>query len=157
MEGCIALRHEFTYRTSVAGPHEVGAGPYGTRQYYEMTDGVIEGARLSGRTLGSGSDWMLVGTDGFLRMDVRLQILTDDGAVLCARYHGLAEANERLQQAIASGAATSFADQSIRTSWRIETGDSRYAWINRSVFIGEGRVQPSGSAAGFEHRIHRVC
>lgn len=157
MDSAICLAHEFTYRTAVAGPHEVGEGPYGIRHYYEMTDGVIEGARLTGRTLGSAGDWMLVGADGFLRMDVRLQILTNDGAVLCARYRGPAEANARLRQSIASGQPTSFAEQRIRTCWELESGDARYAWVNQSIFVGEGRFCPAGAeASGFEHRIHRV-
>lgn len=92
-----------------------------------MTGGVIEGARLSGRTLNAGADWMLVGSDGFLRMDARIQALTGNGAVLCARYRGPAEANGRLRHAMASGEPTSFADQCIRTCWEIESEDGRYA------------------------------
>ena len=131
MQSSIHLEYAFTYRTAVAGPHVVGEGPHGTRHCYEMTDGVIEGGRLSGRALGSGADWMLVGSDGFLRMDARIQILTDDGAVLCARYHGPAEANDRLREAIASGEPTGFVDQRIRTCWEMESGDPGYAWVNR--------------------------
>ena len=39
------LEHEFTYRSAVIGPHVVGDGPSGLRHYYEIGDGVIEGAR----------------------------------------------------------------------------------------------------------------
>ena len=155
MESSIHLEHAFTYRTAVTGPHEVGKGPFGQRQYYEMIRGVIEGVQLSGRTLGSGADWMLVGSDGFLRMDARIQVLTDDGATLCVRYRGPAEVNARLRQAIASGESTSFSEQRIRTCWEIESGDSRYAWVNQSIFVGEGRFCPAGPAvAGFEHRVY---
>lgn len=152
------LEHEFTYRTAVNGPHVVGDGPFGTRHHYDMTDGEVEGPRLRARSSGDGTDWMLVGADGFLRMDVRMQLVTDDGAVLLVRYHGPAEANDRLQQAIEAGEETSFDDQRIRTVWQIESGDCRYAWVNQAVFVGEGRVCPTFSGRpGFEHRVYRAA
>lgn len=158
MHSSLSLAHEFTYRTSIAGPHEVGDGPYGARQYYEMTDGIVEGSRLAGRTIGTGSDWMLAGSDGFLRMDARIQILTNDGAVICARYHGPAEANAKLREAIGANEPTGFDDQRIRTHWLLEAGDPRYAWVNQNVFVGEGRSSPQRSGiAGFEHRVYRVA
>ncbi len=157
MLSSIHLAHEFIFRTSVAGPHEVGNGPYGTRQYYELTDGVVEGTRLSGRTIGTGADWMLAGSDGFLRMDARIQFMTNDGAVICAHYHGPAEANAKLREAITANEPTNFADQRIRTHWLLEAGDPSYAWVSQAVFVGEGRFNPQRPGiAGFEHRVYRV-
>lgn len=151
------LVYEFTYHAAVSSPYEVGVGPYGHRQYYEMTRGVIEGERLNGKLLGSGSDWMLVGPDGFMRMDVRIQIETDDGAIVCAHYFGPAEANQRLGRAIAAFAPTEFSDQMIRSHWLLETGDPRYAWVNHAVLVGEGRLRPAGPGVlGFEHRVYRL-
>lgn len=149
------LVHEFTYHAIVSAPHEVGVGPYGRRQYYEMTSGTLEGPRLKGKLIGSGGDWMLVGPDGFMRMDVRVQIETDDGAIICAHYFGPAEANQTLGQAFATSTPTAFSDQSIRSHWLLECGDPRYAWVNQSVFVGEGRLRPAGlNVMGFEHRVY---
>ena len=151
------LVHEFTYHSIVSAPNEVGVGPYGHRQYYEMTRGSVDGHRVKGKLLGSGSDWMLVGGDGFIRMDVRVQIETDDGAIICAHYFGPAEANQKLSQALAASTPTEFSDQSIRSHWLLETGDARYAWVNQAVFVGEGRLRPAGPGSiGFEHRVYRV-
>ncbi len=157
MSGTICLVPEFTYCTSIVGPHEVGDGPQGIRQYYEMTDGVVEGERLSGRTVGTGSDWMLAGPDGFWRMDARVQIRTDDGAVILAHYHGPAEANAGLREAIRASEPTGFEDQLIRMHWLLEAGDPHYAWVNQAIFVSEGRFAPRGPGiAGFEHRVYRV-
>ena len=151
------LSHEFTYRTACGVCRDVGSGPYGVRQCYELTAGVIDGPRLNGTLLGSGTDWMLNGADGFMRMDVRVQIETDDRAILCAHYFGPAEANETLLQAMATCAPTEFSDQSIRTHWLLESGDPRYAWVNQTIFVGEGRLRPGGAGQlGFEHRVYRV-
>ncbi len=151
------LVHEFTCHALVGPPHEVGAGPNGQRRYHEMRSGTIEGARLNGKLLGSGSDWMLVGADGFMRMDVRIQIETDDGAILCAHYFGPAEANRPMAEALAASRSTEFSDQSIRSHWLLEAGDPRYAWVNQAVFVGEGRLRPAGLEPGFEHRVYRLA
>lgn len=126
-EQTLGLIYEFTYQVACSPPREAGVGPYGSRQYYELTGGRVDGPRLSGKLIGSGSDWMLTGQDGFMRIDVRVQIETDDGAVICVHYFGPAEANEKLKQAVIEFAPTEFADQSIRSHWVLETGDPRYA------------------------------
>ena len=151
------LIHEFTYRASVSAPNEIGVGPFGQRQYYELNDGTLEGPRMKGRQLGSATDWMLIGADGFMRMNVRVQIATEDGAIICARYSGPAEANGKLTEALAACTPTLFSDHSIRTHWLLETGDPRYAWINQTVFVGGGRLCPAGGdKIGFEHRVYRL-
>jgi hypothetical protein len=100
---------------------------------------------------------MLVGSDGFMRMDVRVQVETDDGAIICAHYYAPAEANQKLRQALATSTPTTFSDQSIRSHWLLETGDRQYAWVNQAVFVGEGRLCPAGhGVVGFEHRVYRV-
>ena len=152
------LLHEFTYRAVIGSPHEVGVGPLGHRQFYEVTSGSIEGERLRGKLIGPAGDWMLVGTDGFMRMDVRAQIATDDGAIICAHYFGPAETNAATAAALAAERPTDFADQSNRSHWMLETGDPRYSWVNQSVLVGEGRLCPAGPGAiGFEHRVYRVA
>ena len=151
------LLHEFTYHATVSAPHDVGVGPLGHRHYYDVKSGSIEGPRLKGKLLGSGGDWMLVGSDGFLRMDVRMQIETDDGAILCVHYFGPAETNPTTARAFAQSTPTEFADQSNRTHWLLETGDTRYQWVNQTVFVGEGRMCPAGPGVmGFEHRVYRL-
>jgi hypothetical protein len=151
------LVQEFIYHSIVGPANEVGGGPYGHRQYYEMKSGLVQGHRLTGKLLGSGSDWMLVGVDGFMRMDVRVQIQTDDGAIICAHYFGPAEVNQKLRDSFVAFTPTAFSDQSIRSHWMLETGDPRYAWVNQTVFVGEGRLSPVGPGVmGVEHCVYRV-
>ena len=132
-------------------PVPVGAGPIGTRMYYEVSGGEISGDRLRGNVL-SGGEWALIGPDGFLRVDVRLQIETHDGAFIYAQYLGLLEVNEKVQAALAGGTGTEFEDQYFYTNPRMETGDERYAWVNTTFFVGEGRIMPDLSVG---YRIWR--
>ena len=100
---------------------------------------------------------MLTGPDGYMRMDVRVQIQTEDGAVICAHYFGPAETNDKLMQALRAFQPTEFEDHSIRSHWILETGDPRYRWVNQSVFAGQGRLLPAGPGVmGFEHEVYRL-
>lgn len=139
------LVQEGTMQATLKGPVPVGAGPIGTRMVYEVGAGEVQGERLRGRVLGGG-EWALIGPDGFLRADVRVQIETHDGAFIYAQYTGLLELNETVQAALASGGGTEFGDQRFYTNPRMETGDERYAWVNTTFFIGEGRLIPGGVA-----------
>jgi len=145
------LVHEFTFTANLRPPVPIGAGPIGTRMYYEISDGEMTGNRLRGTLLGGG-EWALIGPDGFLRVDVRLQVRTHDDAYLYAQYTGLLEINAAVQGALANGTGTKYGDQYFFTNPRLETGDARYAWVNTTFFIGEGHLLPG---SGVEYRVWR--
>jgi Protein of unknown function (DUF3237) len=146
------LEHEFTYHARLKEPVAIGRGPYGDRIFFEVIDGVFEG-KLSGRALSGGGDWLLVGSDGFARLDVRAQVLTDDGALVYLQYFGLLEMNDKVQQAMAAGKGTDYGDQYFRTNPRFETGDPRYAWLQQAFFVGEGRLLPERTV---QYRVYRL-
>jgi hypothetical protein len=145
------LVQEFTVKASLKEPLPVGAGPIGTRVYYDVTGGEVIGDRIRGEIIGGG-EWALIGPDGFLRVDVRLQVETHDGAFLYIQYLGLLELNEAVQSALAGGTGTDYGDQYFFTNPRVETGDERYAWVNTTFFIGEGHILPNNSV---EYRVWR--
>jgi Protein of unknown function (DUF3237) len=147
------LEHEFTYVATLKPPVEIGAGPFGTRSFFEVTGGTVEGKRLKGKILPGGGDWLLAGADGYGRLDVRAQFLTHDGASLYLQYGGLIQMNQNVIDALAKGATTDYGDQYFRTTPRFETGDPRYAWLNQSIFVAEGRVGPGC----VEYKVYRVA
>ena len=117
-----------------------------------VTGGWVKGDRINGMLVGAGADWLLIGPDGWGRLDVRAQIRTDDGAVIYAQYGGLLELNEAVMSAMAPGGATGFDDQYFRTAPTMETGDERYAWVNTTLFVGEGRMHENG----VEYKLYRL-
>jgi hypothetical protein len=147
------LVHEFTYQAQFAQPLMSGNGPYGTRVIVPATGGWAKGERLSGTLVGGGADWLLVGPDGWARLDVRGQIQTDDDALLYLSYEGLLQLTDKVTTAMATmSEATEFDDQYFRTTPRLETGDERYAWANQAIFVGRGRLIPGG----VEYEVYRV-
>jgi len=145
------LVEEFRLNATLKKPLPIGAGPIGTRMFYEVTGGEVSGDRLRGTVLGGG-EWALIGPDRFLRVDVRLQIETHDGAHLYVQYVGLLGLSDAVQGALSSGSGTDFGDQYFFTNPRFETGDERYAWLNTTFFVGEGRFLPN---LGVEYRVSR--
>lgn len=129
----------------------VGPGPFGTRVVRTVKSGWCKGERLNGRLAGAGGDWLLFGADGFGRIDVRAQLVTDDGAVIFLSYNGLIERNARVVAAV-DGGETQFEDQYFRTLVRMETGAPAYAWANTTLFVGRGRM----AAAGVEYQLFRI-
>jgi hypothetical protein len=142
-----------TYRADLKAPVEVGAGPFGRRTIFDVTGGTAEGPRLRGRLLASGGDWLLVDDAGVGRLDVRGTLETHDGARIYVHYHGVLELNEAVRGALARGEATDYGDTYFMTQPRFETGDPRYAWLNRVVAVAEGRVLPGA----VEYRVYHVA
>ena len=145
---------EFSYRAEVKMAVTVGAGPYGTRLFFEVLGGSFEGKRLNGKMLTGDGDWLLAGEDGFARVDVRTQFLTDDGAVIYSYYGGLLQMTPKVQAPLTDpNSSTDFTDQYFRTTPRFETGDPRYAWKNECLFVSEGRILPGRTV---EYKCYRV-
>ena len=148
------LVHEMTYHAMLTPPMPIGVGPFGDRMFFDVISGSVDGPRIQGEFRGGGGDWLLLGADGFGRLDVRAQIETSDGAFVYVQYYGVVEMNEKVQVAMGAAEATDFGDQYFRTSPRFETGDQRYSWLNQSLFVGEGRLYPG---FGVEYRVYRVA
>lgn len=143
------LVHEFDYYATLKPPVV-----FGTRMFLEIGEGKATGKRLNGTLLSGGGDWVVLGSDGWVHVDVRGQLATDDGAFVYAHYTGLLELNETVLGASTSGAATDWGDQYFRTTPRFDTGDERYQWLTTSLFAAEGRLRAGG---GVEYRVFRIA
>ena len=150
----IGLEYECTYQAELRPPLEVGKGPRGNRMIVEVIGGRIEGKRINGKFLTGGADWLVVGDDGFGRLDVRAQLQTHDGAVIYVTYTtGILEMNASVQKALETASGTDYADHYFRTNPVFETGDPRYAWMNQSVFVAEGHLLPGRIV---EYKVYRL-
>jgi hypothetical protein len=143
-----------TCRFKVRGPLPATEGsPVGARQYYEMSEGTLRGERINATIAMPGGDWHVVGSDRFGRPDVRVQFTTDDGAPILLHYTGLVERTATFNRAAESGGSTGFDDQYMRMFMTFDTGATRYAWLNESLFVARGRI---AGPAEIEYEIFRV-
>lgn len=153
MTSAPGLQYEFTLHVALEPNIVAGAGPYGTRMVAPVAGGTVSGERLNGTIQLPGADWVLIGNDGFGRLDVRLQVQTDDGAVVYVSYGGLLELNAAARAAIADPTVeTGWDEQYFRVDPRFETGAKQYAWLQQSLFVGRGRI----ATDGVEYEVYRV-
>jgi hypothetical protein len=104
----------------------------------EFAEVVWRGERIVAHRKGAAAaDWLTVGADGTGALDVRFLLETEDGALIYVHGIGRNHAAEFL-----AGAANYF-------SFVFETGDARYAWLNRICAIAKGRLQPDGKTIEF--------
>ncbi|MGE5333204.1 MAG: DUF3237 domain-containing protein [Nitrososphaerota archaeon] len=111
---------------------DLGVAPSGRRLMITIRDAVWEGERLKahlkeGTTAG---DWMIIGPDGTALTDIRLTMETDDGALIYVEYGGRRDFSQVFQGR----------DTPVYIAPRFETGDERYAWLNRIQAVGKGTV-----------------
>jgi hypothetical protein len=106
----------------------------GTRTIAQIVGGSFEGQRLKAAVQTPAGDWITNRADGSYRLDVRLTLKADDGALILVTYNGIGQ--------------TTNAGASLRAAPLFETGDPRYTWLTRlqAVAVGE-RV---GSAVSYD-------
>jgi len=135
--------------------YPIGQTPIGTRLVAAVTGGTLSGERLTGRVLPFGGDFALVAADGCVHIDVRAGFETHDGARIYAAYAGRLFIPPEHAAVLADPSRRETLDPSnyyFRTAPVFETGDERYAWLNRILAVGVGRLTGTGVA----YRIHEV-
>ena len=128
------LRSQIT----LAAVQELGETPLGRRRIIPITGGAFEGARLRGRVLPGGADWQVVRADGLADLDARYTLETDDGALVYVRNRGYRHGAPEVIARLAKGEAVDPSLYYMRTTPCFETGDARYAWLNRLVCVATG-------------------
>lgn len=137
-EEMLRLEPMFRATITLAPPQELGDAPLGRRRIIPITGGRIEGARLKGTVLPGGADWQIVRTDGVADLDARYTIQTDDGALIYVSNRGLRHGSPEVLARLARGEDVAPAEYYMRTQPWFETGDPRYAWLNRTICVGSG-------------------
>jgi hypothetical protein len=127
---------------------KIGSAPIGWRGIYPVDGGRFEGPRLTGIVLPNGADWVIRRSDGVTVLDVRLGLLTNDGATIAMSYTGLFWIADSAAERYRRGEAVAYAESYVRTTPRFETADPRYDWLNRIVAIANGG--PPGSSPTYE-------
>ena len=146
------LVHLCDLTVELAVPMELGDSPRGRRRIIPIVGGTVTGERLSGRILNLGADWQTILADGNAELDTRYSMETHDGALIDIRNFGYRNGPPEVIAALGRGEPVDPALYYMRTHPRFETGDSRYAWLNRLICVGTGARQ----AAAVVIRVYEV-
>ena len=132
------LRPLLKAEIALAAPQELGETPLGRRRIIGITGGRFTGERLSGRVLPGGADWQVIRVDGVADLDARYTLETSDGALIFVANRGYRHGPPEVLKRLASGEAVDPSLYYMRTTPRFETGDARYAWLNRIICVATG-------------------
>lgn len=149
MQEAPGLRHLAHLDVELAAPIELGDGPRGRRRIIPIIGGTVTGERLSGEILNLGADWQTVLSDGTAELDTRYAMRSHDGASIDIRNFGYRHGPKHVLDALGRGEAVDPSLYYMRTQPRFETGDARYAWLNRIVCIGTGARLANGVRVSF--------
>jgi hypothetical protein len=124
----------------VAPPHTVG----GSRSIGEIRSVQLEGERMKASLAGAAAaDWMAI-NGAIAAVDVRMTLLTDDGALIYVQYGGRLKLADRANGLNAYVAPV------------FETGDERYAWLNAIQAVGKGKLIPGVDGTRIEYEFYEV-
>lgn len=119
-----------TARIQLRPPIPIENGPFGTRQVFEVASAEFTGDRITASLKGVAcADWLLVSADGAATLDIRGTLETSDGAIVYVDYYGKSDLSKGLVFPI-----------TVYVAPRFETGDPRYAWLNKVQAVGKGIV-----------------
>jgi len=134
-------------------PLDIGNTPHGLRRIVYVKGGSFEGENIKGEILAGGGDWLLVRPDGAWELDVRATLQSDDGQRIYTYYRGIIDAPPEIVDAFRRGERDADpAKYYFRTSPVFETGSDKYAWMNRIICVGVGRL----TNTGISYVVHQI-
>jgi len=139
----LRLERLFSAQISLARPQELGETPQGRRRIIGITGGSFSGARLAGRVLPGGADWQRIRADGVADLDARYTLETHDGALIYVTNRGYRHGPSAILEKLAAGEEVDPSLYYMRTTPLFETGDARYAWLNRVICVATGARRPA--------------
>jgi hypothetical protein len=140
----IATEHAFTLTAAVATPRIIGNTFGPTRMVVDVTGGSVAGPLFNGKVLPGGGDWIQIRPDGTFELDVRITLEARDGALVYMTYRGFRHGPKDVIDRLAAGERVDPSQYYFRAAPFFETGDERYTWMTKSVFVATGERRPDG-------------
>lgn len=99
--------------------------------------GWVKGPRIKGTVLAPGGDWFRVLPSGASRLDVRLTIKTDDGALIYMTYNGIFNDTKEAEDRAAKGEVLTSKDLYFVIAPTMQTSVAKYDWLNGIQCVGK--------------------
>lgn len=147
------LTHLYDMHADLDMPQGIPNGPMGERQIFIVTGGWLEGPDIRATVLPGGGDWATRRADGVVQLDVRATVKTDDGHHIYAQYSGLIHGKPEAIVGAMTGQDVSLEDYYFYTNPMFQAGAEKYAWLNKLIAIGRGKIVPGG----VEYRVWGVA
>jgi hypothetical protein len=143
MPDALATEILFDATIDLQPPEALGQTPLGGRTIFIIKGGTFAGPKLTGDVHPGGGDWYLGNANGAGELDVRLTLETNDGALILMTYRGILDVTPGVVAEVFAGKDVSPSRYYFRTTPRFETGDERYAWLNKLICVATGWFAPN--------------
>jgi hypothetical protein len=149
----LAAEYLMTLHAPIAGaPQRIDE----TLTIFHSDSGTVEGPRIKGRILAPTGDWLRALPGGTLRVDARMAIATDDGAQIYVQYGGVIAIAPADFARMAGGETLTADEMHFVTAPLFQTGDQRYAWLNRTQAIGKAVALKGGDGGYVRYEVFAV-
>jgi hypothetical protein len=98
--------------------------------------GCAEGPALRGTVLRGGGDWLLVGSDGVARLDIRATILTEESELIFMTSGGRVSLPDASRDRFLAGETVTAEEVTAHMTPVFETGAERFSALNATVGVG---------------------
>ena len=150
----IATEHLMILHAPIAGaPQRIDE----TLTIFHSDTGTVEGPRIKGRILAPTADWLRAMPGGSLRVDARMSIATDDGAQIFVQYGGVIAIAPAAFARMAAGETLGADEMHFVTAPLFQTGDPRYAWLNRTQAIGKAVALRGGEGGYVRYEVFAMA
>jgi hypothetical protein len=141
----VAAEYLMTMHAPIAGvPQRIDD----TLTIFHSDDGRAEGPRIRAAIRPPTADWLRAMPGGCLKVDARMTLATDDGALIHVAYGGIVRIAPADFARMAGGETLGAAEMYFVTAPTFQTAHDSYAWLNHIQAIGKA-VALKGGDGGY--------
>ncbi|MBL9034224.1 MAG: DUF3237 domain-containing protein [Rhodospirillaceae bacterium] len=149
----IAAEYLMTLHAPIAGaPQQIDE----TLTIFHSDRGWVVGPRIKGRILSPTGDWLQALPGGSLKVDARMTIATEEGALIHAAYGGVIRIAAADFARMAGGETLRAAEMYFITAPTFRTAHPAYAWLNHIQAVGKATALRGGAQGYVQYDLFAV-
>ena len=121
-----------------------------------VTGGWAKGPKVNATVIQPAADWIQSMPDGSRRLDVRLTLKTDDGALIYMSYNGVILNTQAARQELMKGEVVTSDDRYCITAPTFRTSHPKYAWLAATQAIGKFIESKRGQGSYIKYDVFAV-
>jgi hypothetical protein len=102
-----------------------------------VPEGWAKGPRISAAIVAPSGDWIQALPSGLRRLDVRLTLRTDDGAIISINYNGVLRIDPQNADRFMKGEPLTSKDLYSSTAPTFRTSHPKYIWLTQSQAVAK--------------------
>jgi hypothetical protein len=156
METMQTARLETEYIMTLCGQMDPPQHIDETLSIFNVTGGWAKGPKINATVIQPAADWIQSMPDGSRRLDVRLTLKTDDGALIYVSYNGVMINTQASRDKQMRGEVVTSDDRYCITALTFRTSHPKYAWLAATQAIGKFLESKPGQGSYIKYDIFAV-